>query len=84
MTNQEIAQHLINEDIKYHKLVNHLAAMDVHIEFYPDIATAVQVLLAPDLTEAEQQNWTDRYVEVMGKAQSEAIPNSEELVHILV
>lgn len=84
MTNQEIAQHLINEDIKYHKLVNHLAEMDVHIEFYPDIATAVQALLAPDLSEAEQQSWMDRYVEVMGKAQNEVIPDSEELVHILV
>lgn len=69
MTNQEIAQHLINEDIKYHKLVKHLAEADVHLEFYPDIATAVQHLTAPNLSEDEQQAWTDRYVERMGEIQ---------------
>ncbi len=68
MTNQEIAQHLINEDIKYHKLVKHLAAMDVHLEFYPDIATAVQQLTAPGLSEEEEQVWTDQYVEMIGSS----------------
>lgn len=70
MTNQEIAQHLINEDIKYHKLVKHLAEVDVHIEFYPDIATAVQQLTVPNLSEDEQQEWTDRYVEMMGEGKT--------------
>ena len=67
MTNQEIAFHLIQEDIKYHKLVKHLAEMDVHIEFYPDMATAVQKLLAPDLNDQGIQNWTDHYVQLMNE-----------------
>ena len=84
MTNQEIAQHLINEDIKYHKLVKHLAEVDVHIEFYPDIATAVQQLTAPNLSEEEQQVWTDRYVEMMGRTEEDTFKSLQELIHIFV
>jgi len=65
MTNQEIAFHLIQEDIKYHRLVKHLAEMDVHIEFYPDIATAVQKLIAPDISVQKIEKWTDHYVQLM-------------------
>lgn len=68
MTSKQIALHLIKEDLKYHRLVHHLAQMDVHLEFYPDIARAVQALLFPDLVQEQEQQWTDRYVQLIGMA----------------
>lgn len=81
MTNKEIALHLIQEDIKYHELVKHLAEVDVYIEFYPDIATAVQGLIAPDLSEMEQQEWTDWYVRLM-RERTENTPHKDPLADI--
>ena len=71
ITQNEIALHLIKEDIKYHKLIKHLAEMDVHIEFYPDISSAVQACIAPHLNEMETQEWHDRYVQLIGLKKEE-------------
>lgn len=68
MKAQEIALHLIKEDIKYHQMVHHLTAVDIHLEFYPDLATVIQTLVAPNLNSHELQNWTDNYVSAMSEA----------------
>ena len=70
-TQNQIAIHLIKEDIKYHDLVYHLSEKEVHIEIYPDIPTAVQALIAPDLTEMETQEWHDQYVQLVRLRKSE-------------
>ncbi|GAB5523404.1 MAG: hypothetical protein Roseis2KO_12760 [Roseivirga sp.] len=49
-------------------MVHHLTEVDIHIEFYPDLATVIQILVAPNLTPHELQNWTDNYVTAMSKA----------------
>ena len=64
----EIALHLIKEDLKYHQLVHQLSEVDLHLEHYPDIASAVAQLLVKDLTDKAQQQWTDQYVLGMSKA----------------
>jgi len=68
---KQIALLLIEEDLKYHRLVKHLAEMDVHIEFYPDIATAVLGLLWPNMDEREQENRTNQYVQLVGSIESQ-------------
>lgn len=79
MTKHQIALHLIAEDMKYHKLINNLAGMELHLEFYPDIATAVQACLAPNLNEQEQQAWNDRYVQLLGQYQK-----SDQVLELLM
>ena len=79
MTNIEIAQHLITEDLKFHRLHQHLAEVDIICEYYPDMATAVQQLLAPNLNEAGQQEWNDLYVHLMGEASLKKPESNPEL-----
>ena len=62
----QVALHLIEEDLKYHRLIRHLAEMDVHIEFYPDIASAVHMLLCSAHDEKEHELWTNQYVQLVG------------------
>ncbi len=68
MKSQDLALHLIKEDIKYHQMVHHLTEVDIHLEFYPDLATVIQTLVAPNLTSEELQKWTDNYVSAMSQA----------------
>ena len=79
MTKNEIALHLIKEDIKYHKLIKQLAEMELHLEVYPDLATAVQACLAPNLSEQDQQTWNDKYVQLLGQN-----VKSEEVMQLLM
>lgn len=68
MNKQDIALHLIKQDLKYHQLVNHLAKVDFHLEYHPDLATAVQQLLCPDIDQKKEEKWINKYVRAMSRA----------------
>lgn len=57
----------------------HLYKVHVHIEFFPDMATAVQELLRPGLTERQIEQWTNKYVKAMRKAQGISWNDNEKL-----
>lgn len=69
VTPERIALHLIKEDLKYHQLVGHLVQVELHLEFYPDLAGAVQQLLQPGLDDQELERWTNKYTREMRQAQ---------------
>ena len=60
MQNEYLALHLIREDLKYHQLAMHLEKVDVHLEFFPDLATVVQELIQPGITEPQIEKWTNK------------------------
>ena len=64
MNPKEIALHLIGEDLKYHQMVHQCGPVEVHIEFFPDFATAVKNLLGQG---DASDDWEDRYVTALGK-----------------
>ena len=66
MNLKSIALHLIAEDLKYHQMVAQCAAVEVHIEFFPDFATAVKSLLGHEDADDE---WEDRYVLALRKGE---------------
>ena len=43
----------------------------------------MQKLVAPDLSETEEQVWTDKYVEMMGEAQNLGLAEVDSFMHIL-
>jgi len=66
MDPKSIALHLIGEDLKYHQMVAQCAPVEIHIEFFPDFATAVKNLLG----QADQDDsWEDRYVLALQKGE---------------
>ena len=80
MVNPEsIALYLIKEDLKYHQLVGHLVVVDVHLEFYPDLAGAVQELLQPGLDDQELEHWTNKYTREMRQARDIAWNDNERI-----
>lgn len=70
MNPEQIALYLIREDLIYHQVVHHLAAVEVHMEHYPDIAGAVALLIGQNQSPEALQNWTDQYTQGMAEAQS--------------
>ena len=64
---RKVALHLIAEDLKYHQMVAYYGAVEVHIEFFPDFATAVKDLLGQA---GQDDSWEDRYVIAMRKAEN--------------
>ena len=65
MKNKKLALHLIKEDMQFHKMVAVCNEVDVTIDFYPDLASAVKVLLGQ---EEQGDPWDDLYVQEMVKA----------------
>ncbi len=61
---KSLALHLIKEDLKYHQMVAGCSRQNVHIEFFPDMASVIKALLGQ---ETEGSEWEDRYVTAMGK-----------------
>ena len=59
--------HLIVQDLLYHHMIYGLQKHEVHVEFYPDFATAVLQLMgyAPD---EQEDHLTDIYSQFMDKA----------------
>ena len=70
MEKDRIALHLIKEDLKYHQVVYHMAQVEVHFEFYPDLASVIQQLLAPGLSAEQEEAWNNKYVREMSKARN--------------
>ena len=62
---KSLALHLIKEDLKYHQMVAGCSANNVHIEFFPDMASTVKALLNQ---ESAGDEWEDQYVQAMGRA----------------
>ena len=79
MNPHDIALHLIKEDLKYHQLIHQLGSVDLHLEHYPDMASAVAQLLVKDFSDQAQQQWTDQYVLGMSKAREIAWKNQEQV-----
>ena len=65
-----MALHLIKQDLKYHQVVFHLAQVEVHFEFYPDLASVIQKLLVPGLSMKQEEMWNDKYVREISKARN--------------
>ncbi len=62
---KDLVIHLIIQDLLYHRMIYAVQKHDVHIEFYPDIASAVLTLLGHN---AEQDDdLTDTYNGFMGR-----------------
>ena len=68
MNPEQIALHLIKEDLIYHQVVHHLAKVEVHLEHYPDFAGAVEKLISQNQSPEASQSWTDQYAQGMAKA----------------
>ncbi len=66
MDTKSLALHLIKEDLKYHQMVAGCSGQNVHIEFFPDMASVIKSLLGQ---EAEGSEWEDSYVCAIGKAE---------------
>lgn len=65
MDTKTLALHLIKEDLKYHQMVAQCSGVEIHIEFFPDLASAVKTLLGQA---AEGSDWEDKYVLGIGLA----------------
>ena len=64
-TKKELALHLIKEDLRYHLMVANCHNVDIHIHYYPDMASVVKTLLGQDRGGEE---WDSTYVAQMAKA----------------
>ena len=77
-TNHQLAHHLIMQDLLYHQMIYGVQKHDVHIEFYPDLATVVLQLLGLD--EGSDNELTDLYTGLMAKV--EALGKEDELENL--
>ena len=68
MNPEQVALHLIKEDLIYHQVVHHLSEVELHMEHYPDIAGAVALLIGQNQSPEALQNWTDEYTQGMAQA----------------
>jgi len=73
---KDLVIHLIIQDILYHRMIYAVQKHDVHIEFYPDIASAVLTLLGHNAEVDDEL--TDMYNGFMGRVDGqEALDNAE-------
>ena len=77
-TNHQLAYHLIMQDLLYHRMIYGVQKHDVHIEFYPDLATVVLQLLGLD--DGSDGELTDLYTGLMAKV--EALGKEDELENL--
>lgn len=62
---KDLVIHLIIQDLLYHRMIYGVQKLDVHIEFYPDIASAVLTMLGHDIESDDEI--TDVYNRFMGR-----------------
>lgn len=62
---KDLVIHLIIQDLLYHRMIYAVQKHDVHIEFYPDIASAVLTLMGYNAETDDEL--TDRYNQFMGR-----------------
>lgn len=65
-TQKDLIIHLIIQDLLYHRMIYGVQKHEVHIEFYPDLATAVLLLMGYS-NEDQEDSLTDMYNQFMGK-----------------
>lgn len=65
-TQKDLAIHLIIQDLLYHRMIYGVQKHEVHIEFYPDLATAVLQLMGYSV-DNQADSLTDTYNQFMGK-----------------
>jgi hypothetical protein len=65
-TQKDLVIHLIIQDLLYHRMIYGVQKHEVHIEFYPDLASAVLQLMGHDMA-AQEDSLTDTYNQFMGK-----------------
>lgn len=65
-TQKDLVIHLIIQDLLYHRMIYGVQKHEVHIEFYPDLASAVLQLMGHDMA-TQQDSLTDTYNQFMGK-----------------
>ena len=63
---KDLIIHLIIQDLLYHRMIYGVQKHDVHIEFYPDLASVVLKLMGL-YTEDEEDSLTDTYNQFMGR-----------------
>ena len=63
---KDLVIHLIIQDLLYHRMIYGVQKHDVHIEFYPDLASVVLQLMGHAEENAEDE-LTDTYNRFMGR-----------------
>ncbi|GAB5526895.1 MAG: hypothetical protein Roseis2KO_47670 [Roseivirga sp.] len=63
---KDLILHLIIQDLLYHRMIYGIQKHEVHIEFYPDLATAVLQLMGYAI-EAQEDYLSDIYNQFMAK-----------------
>lgn len=74
---KDLIIHLIIQDLLYHRMIYGVQKHDVHIEFYPDLATVVLKLMGLH-DEDEEDNLTDTYNRFMGRVDSHEYMGEEQ------
>ena len=69
---KDLVIHLIIQDLLYHRMIYGVQKHDVHIEFYPDLATAVLQLMGYTEETAEDE-LTDTYNRFMGRVDGQEL-----------
>lgn len=64
---KDLIIHLITQDLLYHHMIYGVQKHEVHIEFYPDFATAVLQLMGYAV-EDQEDHLTDVYSQFMERA----------------
>ena len=77
---KDLVIHLIIQDLLYHRMIYAVQKHDVHIEFYPDIASAVLTLMGHNAE--TDDDLTDLYNGFMGRVdgQETALDKAEAAV----
>ncbi len=63
---KDLILHLITQDLLYHRMIYGVQKHEVHIEFYPDLATAVLQLMGYAVDE-QKDHLNDTYNQFMAK-----------------
>lgn len=63
---KDLILHLITQDLLYHRMIYGVQKHEVHIEFYPDLATAVLRLMGY-AAENQEDRLSDIYNQFMAK-----------------
>ena len=69
---KDLVIHLIIQDLLYHRMIYGVQKHDVHIEFYPDLASAVLQLMGYTEETAEDE-LTDTYNRFMGRVDGQEL-----------
>ena len=75
---KDLILHLITQDLLYHRMIYGVQEHEVHIEFYPDLATAVLLLMGYAVENQEDQ-LSDIYNQFMAKVDGSELDSELQL-----